>query len=106
MHWLILISYLYFTVYVNSNTSCPVPCTQSIDAAMMSLPRVNIVKRSVSLSISDFEEMASLSTPLSPGRLRGSFIMKGSKKKSLTTSLSAGSDYPVVHKTPYMLVKW
>jgi len=89
----------------NSETSSAVPCTQSIDAAMMSIPQASTVKRSVSLSISDFEEM-SVSTPLSTRSRGSSFICKGGKKKSLTTSLSAGSDYPSTHtKTPYMLVK-
>ena len=94
-------------MYTNSNTSSPVPCTQSIDAAMMSIPRNSTVKRSASLSVSDFEEI-SVNTPLSPSaRSRGSSLIGiGSKKKSLTASLSAGSDYPTAHtKAPYMLVK-
>ncbi|XP_065884221.1 protein inturned-like [Dysidea avara] len=87
------------------NTSSPVPCTQSIDAAMMSIPWSSTVKRSASLSVSDFEEI-SVNTPLSPSaRSRGSSLIGiGSKKKSLTASLSAGSDYPAAHtKAPYML---
>ena len=97
MVWLTDISYLYLCI--NSNTSSPVPCTQSI-------PQGSTVKRSASLSIPDFEEISSVN--LSPARSKGSsFIGIGSKKRSLTTSLSAGSDIPFApNKMPYMLVKW
>ena len=87
-----------------SYTSGKIPCLQSIDAALLSNLRAGIVKRSASMSISDFEEVANV--PQSPTRSKASFIGIGSKRKTLGGSLSAGADFPTLHsKQPYMLVK-
>ena len=81
-----------------------IPCLHSIDAALLTNLRSGIVKRSASLSISDFEE--SVNAPHSPTKSKASFIGIGSKKKMLGGSLSAGTDFPTLQtKQPYMLVK-
>ena len=82
-----------------------IPCLHSIDVALLANLRSGIVKRSASLSISDFEE--SINASYSPTKsTKASFIGIGSKKKTLGGSLSAGADFPTLHtKQPYMSVK-
>ena len=81
-----------------------IPCLHSIDVALLANLRSGIVKRSASLSISDFEE--SINASYSPTKSKASFIGIGSKKKTLGGSLSAGADFPTLHtKQPYMSVK-
>lgn len=93
-------------VYTISYTSGKVPCLQSIDTALLFNLRSATVKRSVSLSITDFEEAGN--TPHSPTKSKAGFIGIGSKRKTLVSSLSAGADFPTLRtRQPYMLVvRW
>ena len=97
---------MYGCILVNtvSHTSGIAPCLQSIDSAVMANLRLGTVKRSASLSITDFEDAANV--PYSPTKSKGSFIRIGSRKKTLVGSLSAGVDYSTLHtKQPYMLAR-
>ena len=91
-------------VHTVSHTSGKVPCLQLIDTALLTNLGSGMVKRSASLSITDFEDGANVSH--SPTKSKGSFIGIGSRKKTLVASWSAGADFPVLRtKQPYMLVK-
>lgn len=62
-----------------------------------------MMKRSASMSITDFEEVTNASH--SPTKSKAGFIGIGNRKKTLTSSLSAGADFPTLRtKQPYMLV--
>ena len=98
--WLPTCMYMCIISYIPGK----IPCLQSIDTALLSNLRLGIVKRSASLGISDFEEVANI--PQSPTRSKASFIRIGSRRKTLGGSLSAGADFPTLRtKQPYMLVK-